>query len=93
METWFGLDTWMWIAIEAAAAAVIVTIVIAAITLKMRSGRHHRRTRGLRRAFGPEYDRTVSQKGQSSAENDLDTRTARAGSLDIHPLSSIEGQH
>jgi hypothetical protein len=93
VETWFGLDTWMWIAIEAAAFAVVVAVLIAAIGLKMQSGRHQHRTRGLRTAFGPEYERTVSAKGQSAAEDDLDTRTIQAASVSTHQLSSIEGEH
>jgi len=93
MQTWFGLETWMWIAIEAAVAVGIVAIVIVALSLRARSGRHEKRTSGLRDAFGPEYARTVDEKGQSAAENDLDARTQRAGTLDVHALSSIEGQH
>jgi len=93
METWFGLDMWMWIAIEAAAFAAIVALLIATIGLRMQSGRHQRRTRGLRTAFGPEYERTVREKGRSAAEDDLDTRTEAAASVGTHQLSNIEGEH
>ncbi|MEP7214632.1 MAG: hypothetical protein ABI782_00175 [Anaerolineaceae bacterium] len=89
MQTWFGLENWMWIAIEAAIVLAIAVAVI--VSLKQRAG--HRRTGRLHESFGPEYDRTVSEKGRGKAEDDLDTRTKRAESVDVRPLTLIEGNH
>lgn len=90
MQTWLGLDPWMWITIEAVVLAVLFLATM--LALKARAGRHHRRTRRLHRAFGPEYDRTVEEKGRGKGEADLDLRADRSASLEVHPLSAIEGQ-
>ena len=48
-----------------------------------------RRTEALRRGFGDEYDRTVSDRGSlTKAERDLETRQSRVKKYDIHPLSA-----
>lgn len=93
MQTWFGLENWMWIAIEAAAVALIVLLIVSA---KVRgNSRHSRdeRTGRLNDAFGPEYARTVGEKGRVKAEEDLEVRAKNAASIDLHPLSAIEGKH
>lgn len=91
MQTWLGLETWMWFAIEAAIVAVIVVASI--VALKMRSGSHERRTQRLHNTFGPEYDRTVGEQGRGKAEDALDERAKRAESLDVRQLSATEGLH
>lgn len=90
MQTWLGLENWMWIAIEAAVVAVILLMIVSA---KVRANSREQRTGLLNDAFGPEYARTVDEKGRTQAENDLDLRTKNATSIELHQLSAIEGKH
>jgi len=90
MQTWFGLENWMWIAIEAAAVAVVVLLIVSAI---VRANSRNKRTGRLNDAFGPEYTRTVDEKGRAKAEEDLDLRSKNAASIELHQLSAIEGRH
>lgn len=47
-----------------------------------------RRRTALREQFGPEYERAVRETGdRKAAERELEHRTERVESLDIHPLS------
>jgi hypothetical protein len=63
--------------------ALIVVIGIAAVLLLQR-----RRTEDLRKQFGPEYDRAVSDHGdQRQAEAELLARQERIQKLDIRELS------
>src|SRR5436190_17410488 len=51
----------------------------------------HRRTEGLRKRFGPEYDRVISERGDAhQAESELAARQKRVDRLDIHPIDSAE---
>jgi hypothetical protein len=60
---------------------ILVVVLLAAVTLGMRR-------RGLRRRFGPEYERAVSeQKSTLRAEAELAGRHRRVRKLDIRPLS------
>ena len=62
---------------------IVVLIVLIAVVLTVTM----RRRRRLRERFGPEYDRTVEDKGsRRAAEHDLDARENRHDSLDIRPL-------
>jgi len=69
---------WGWIVIGLAAVVFVVATV-----LSVRVGR----SRKLRTAFGPEYDRTVDEAGSRSvAEAELRERQRRHGELDLKPL-------
>ncbi len=71
----------------AVAVIVIVIAVIAVVTLAVGLLAAARRRR-LRRRFGPEYDRLVTERGsRQSAEAELAGRERRVRSLDIHPLA------
>ena len=71
---------WGWIVIAVAAA-----ILVAAVALGVRAGRSRR----LRDAFGPEYDRTVDQAGsRSEAEAELRERQRRREQLELRRLSA-----
>jgi len=75
------MDAWMWIVI-----AVAIVTVIAAIAVMANA---HHRTSELRDAFGPEYDRTLSDaEGRRDAEAELLERRQRREELDIRPLSA-----
>jgi hypothetical protein len=72
--------TWIWIVIGVAIAVVVLAIAAFAA----RQGRSRR----LRRQFGPEYDRTVSDAPtRREAENVLAEREQRRNELDIRPLT------
>ncbi|KIF04819.1 hypothetical protein PL81_16570 [Streptomyces sp. RSD-27] len=63
-------------------AAVIVVLAITVVLALLARRRH------LRRRFGPEYERTVDEKGGVlAAERDLRAREARHDKLDIRELS------
>jgi hypothetical protein len=69
---------WGWIVIGVAAV-----VVVGAILLSIRAGR----SRKLKSAFGPEYDRTVDEAGsRSEAEAELRERQRRHDELDLKPL-------
>ena len=73
-----------------ALVVVIVVIVAAAVgagfVLWSRA-----RTAGLRRRFGPEYDRTVARHGgRRAAERELRARERRHHELDIRPLDDAD---
>jgi hypothetical protein len=73
---------WGWIAIGVAAAVLVVVVAIG-----VRVGRSKR----LRDAFGPEYDRTVGETGsRSEAEKELRDRRKRRDELDLRPLAPEE---
>ncbi len=62
---------------------VAVVVVAALLAVAVRS----RRRAGLRRRFGPEYDRAVESAGsRRHAEVDLRDRVNRRAQLDIRPL-------
>jgi hypothetical protein len=70
---------WGWIVIGVAAA-----VLLAVIVLSVRVGRSKR----LRSAFGPEYDRTLDEAGsRSEAEAELRDRQKRHEELDLQPLA------
>lgn len=67
--------------------AVIVVLVIAVALLAAGVVTAARR-RALRRRFGPEYDRLVSERnGRRAAERELRARERRHAELDLRPLS------
>jgi hypothetical protein len=75
------MPTWAWILIAIGAAALAALLVAVALT--------RRRTTKLKQRFGPEYDRTVQERGgRREAEAELGSRVERRERLEIRPLSS-----
>jgi type II secretory pathway pseudopilin PulG len=80
------------------AAVVIVAIVIVAARLYSTQQTRQRnekeqRSEQLRQRFGPEYDRTVAEKGDVRiAESELTARQKRVSGFDIRPLEADEGK-
>jgi hypothetical protein len=69
------------------AIVVVIIVVIAALAV----GAMEMRRRRLRRQFGPEYDRLVSETGsRRKAEAELAGRQRRVAKLDIRPLTREE---
>ena len=76
------------------AAVVSVAILIVAAWLYSTRQRSHtnQRSQQLRDQFGSEYDRTVTEKGDSrSAEKELTARQKRVSQLTIRPIAADEG--
>ena len=77
------------------AAVVIVAILIVAalwVSTRQRSQKRQRSEK-LRERFGPEYERTVAEKGDTGrAEGELTARQKRVSQLDIRPLTADEGR-
>jgi hypothetical protein len=74
-------------------AAVIVLVLILGIVVGAAAIYLLERSRSLRlkQRFGPEYDRTVSEKGDRwTAESDLERRARRVERLNIRPLDAAE---
>jgi hypothetical protein len=70
------------------AIVFVATLIVAARWYSMRQ-----RSANLRERFGPEYERTVAEKGDTrGAEDDLTARQKRVSQLDIRPLTSEEGR-
>jgi len=65
-------------------AVLVVIVILVAVAMMARN----RRTHGLQRRFGSEYDRTVDQAdGRRAAERDLRNRADRRDELEFRPLS------
>ncbi len=73
------MDAWVWI--------LIAVIVLVVLWLVWRQSQKRKRDQ-LQEQFGPEYDRTVQNKGgRSEGESELQARAKRRDKLDIRPLS------
>src|SRR3954447_3192416 len=67
-------------------AIVVVLIVGAVAWITMQ-----RRTEELRKRFGPEYDRVISERGDArQAESELAARQKRVDRFDIHPIAPAD---
>jgi len=67
--------------------AIVVIVLVGAVAWIMMQ----RRTQELRKRFGPEYDRVISERGDArQAESELAARQKRVERLDIHPLELAE---
>jgi len=67
-----------------AVVAILVVIVAVWFMLKWR-------TEELRKRFGPEYDRVITERGDTrQAESELAARQKRVERFDIHPLDPAE---
>lgn len=82
------METWMWIAIGAAAGAVAVLLIVGLIAMNSGSKRRKR----LRNEFGPEYDRSVRTMGRRKAERDLSDAEERVADYDLRPLDPEEAR-
>src|SRR5688572_27700578 len=76
------MDTWVIVAIVAAAVLVVVAAI--AVWSYMR----RRRTDDLRDTFGPEYERVVQKQGRGPGEKELASRRDRVRVFDVRPLSA-----
>ena len=67
-------------------AVVAILVVVVAVWFMMKW-----RTEELRKRFGPEYDRVITERGDTrQAESELAARQKRVERLDIHPLDPAE---
>ena len=72
-------------AVILAIAVILVVGVVAWIMMQ------RRRSEELRERFGPEYDRVMSERGDTrQAESELAARQKRVEGFDIHPLAAGE---
>ncbi len=70
-------------------ATIVLIIVVALVLVAVVFGVRAMRRRRLRRTFGPEYDRLVSDTGsRAEAERELLERTKRHAQLELKPLSA-----
>ncbi len=68
---------------------LIILVVLAIVAYLAVMLMQRRRTEQLRDQFGPEYDRTVAERGDvRGAESDLAERRSRRERLEIRPLSA-----
>ncbi|MEU1426382.1 hypothetical protein ABZ412_04800 [Nocardia sp. NPDC005746] len=80
------MSSGVWIAVIVAAAVIVVLVIAAVLGPR-------RRSRRLRRRFGPEYDRTVeAAPNRKDAEQELTDREKRHEELDLRDLSPEEKQ-
>ena len=80
--------------IVAAVAVVVILIVAAWLSSTRQQSQKRQRSEQLRERFGPEYERTLAEKGDTrQAEKELTARQKRVSQLNIHPLAAEEGQH
>ena len=83
------METWMIFAI-CAVVALAVIVVIAALAMRSKRMRGAKQTTQLRAGFGPEYEKTVGDKGRSSAEKDLLKRQHGAEGRQVRSLAAAE---
>src|SRR4051794_28416881 len=70
---------------------VLIVVVIAGVAILFLQ---RRRSEALRKKFGPEYQRTVSQLGdEREAEAELNAREKRVRNLEIRTLKPEEQAH
>jgi hypothetical protein len=67
--------------------AIVVVLAVAWVFVR------RRRTEGLRRRFGPEYERTVREHGAGRAESVLVKREKRVEKFPIRELAADEREH
>ena len=84
-------------ALIVAAVAIVAILLVTARFYSAQRGRQRidsdQRSQQLRERFGPEYDRTVAEKGDvRRAEDELASRQKRVTSFHIKPLTADEGK-
>ncbi|WP_432824763.1 hypothetical protein [Dactylosporangium sp. CA-092794] len=74
-------------------AIIVVVVVLIVIALVATSIGRYRRSKALRRRFGPEYDRAVSERpSRRAAERDLQQRERRHAELSLRDLEPRQRQ-
>ncbi|MCF3963879.1 hypothetical protein [Streptomyces fuscigenes] len=73
---------------------IVVFVIVVALVLYLGPGRGTGKA-GLRRRFGPEYDRAVSRHdgNTAEAEHELKERVNRYGDLRVRPLTAQQREH
>jgi hypothetical protein len=72
------MELWVWI---------VLAVVVIGVALAAWFGWQRQRSRGLHERFGPEYERTLEERGdRREAEAELAAREKRHADLDIRPL-------
>jgi hypothetical protein len=72
---------------------VVIAIIVAAVVIGGILYMRRRNTRVLRTRFGPEYERSVRERGSAArAEEDLKRRMDRVSKLEIKPLPETARQ-
>jgi hypothetical protein len=80
------MPTWLWVVIAVVAALIVVMLIWSAL--------RSRRTRALKRRFGPEYDRVTSDaSSRREAETELAEREERREQFDVRPLDPERQAH
>jgi hypothetical protein len=73
------MELWVW--------AVIAIAVVAVLALAIYSWNRQRRTQELSGQFGPEYVKTVDERGdRRAAEHELEERRERVAEMEVRPL-------
>jgi hypothetical protein len=77
------------------AAILLIALVVAIVVAVRRARRRAQRRERLKKAFGPEYERTVSDLGRSRGERDLAERLERHGGFERRYLdaAAVTGYH
>lgn len=74
------MDWWGWV--------IVIVVILAGLALVGWGAMQKRRSDALHERFGPEYERTVRERGgRRDAEAELTRREERRSTLDIKPLS------
>jgi hypothetical protein len=91
---WGDLGTTEIVLLVVAAVLLIALVVLIVVAVRRARRRAQRRDR-LRKAFGPEYERTVSDLGRSKGERDLSERLERHGRFERRHLdaAAVTGYH
>jgi hypothetical protein len=74
---------------------VVLAVIVLAVAITVMGGaarRAKQRSAVLRERFGPEYDRTVRQRGRRAAERDLAARAERVAHIEFRELSDTDRQ-
>lgn len=77
------MPVWQWISIAVAAVILVAALIVAASVASRR-----KKSERLKRHYGPEYERLVSETGgERAAQEELAARERRRDKLDIVPLT------
>lgn len=72
---------------------VVIVVVVALVVLGLLRWQRQHRSDQLKGQFGPEYDRTVTERGdRAAAEQDLSARQERRSQLELHNLDAVQRQ-
>ena len=72
---------------EPVVVVVVVVLLLAAVAAALVASRRSKaRSEHLRERFGPEYERTVAERGRRGGESELAERERRHSGLQVRPL-------